>query len=760
MSGKRDSKPSRTNGPVSSPAPPPAACAESLTKPLAGAAPATAKPQRRSRARLWCFRIAALVLAPLAALGLLELILQIAGFGYPTRFFINGAELERPGVLIDNRNFGRWVFPRGLEPLPAATPFALPKEKPAGACRIFVLGESAALGFPDPSTSFARALEVLLRHSYPNARFEIVNTAMVAINSHVALPIARECLHQKPDLLIVHLGNNEVIGPFGAAGVLGSYSPSRGFIQANLALKATRTGQLYDRIIHGLATAGQAPKIWTGLSMFTNCQMRADDARLGAIYAHHEANLRDICQAAIQASVPVILCTIPVNLRDCAPFGSLHQPQLDASKLASWEQHFQAGKQLEAQRQFAQAIEAYRQAQSIDSTYAELAFRLARCYRALGDHAQALRCFEQARDLDVLRFRTDSKLNQTIQAVAAAYGRQNVRLADAERAFAEASPGQAPGEELFLEHVHMTFAGNYLLARTVYEALRAMPLPALGRPVETSPGVLPEDECARRLGHTLWNEMKAKRIIYDLLVKGPPFTLQFDHAERSAGMAERLTAIRKELQEGGIKTALQIQDQAARQNGGDWMLRMKFGDLLAETGNTQEARKQYEASLANLRHNLGAHYMLGQIDLGMNRWQGAEDHFRTALRIDANNLEARAGLARALESQGRDAEALAEYRELAARSAHRAFGPDTLGQYLLRTGKPEEAKALFQQALQLEPTSAVSRMNLALVALREGQLDQAAEHLEAALRIQPDWPEARQRLAEVNEKRRARNPRQ
>ena len=44
---------------------------------------------------------------------------------------------------------------------------------------------------------------------------------MVAINSHVALPIARQCAERQPDLLVVHLGNNEVVGPFGAAGVLG-----------------------------------------------------------------------------------------------------------------------------------------------------------------------------------------------------------------------------------------------------------------------------------------------------------------------------------------------------------------------------------------------------------------------------------------------------------------------------------------------------------------------------------------------------------
>src|SRR5436305_11939586 len=121
--------------------------------------------------------------------------------------------------------------------------FALPAVKPRGTYRVFVLGESAARGHPDPSNSFSRVLEVMLRDRYPDKHFEVVNAAMIAINSHIVLPIARQCLEHSPDLLVVHLGNNEVVGPFGAAGVLGPFSPRLGVIRANLALKKTRTGQ-------------------------------------------------------------------------------------------------------------------------------------------------------------------------------------------------------------------------------------------------------------------------------------------------------------------------------------------------------------------------------------------------------------------------------------------------------------------------------------------------------------------------------------
>jgi hypothetical protein len=68
--------------------------------------------------------------------------------------------------------------------------YAIPAEKPQGTFRIFVLGESAAMGDPDPAYGFSRYLEVMLRERYPAMNFEVVNTGSVAINSHVLLPIA------------------------------------------------------------------------------------------------------------------------------------------------------------------------------------------------------------------------------------------------------------------------------------------------------------------------------------------------------------------------------------------------------------------------------------------------------------------------------------------------------------------------------------------------------------------------------------------
>ena len=161
------------------------------------------------------------VLAPVLFLTLLEAGLRLGGYGYPTAFFI-GPDAE--GMYMPNPQFGRRFFPRAIARKP--DPVLHRQQDGADAVRIFVLGSSAAQGVPDPSFSFCRILEVMLRERYPDVKFEVVNAAMTAINSHVALEIARDCAAHQPDLFIVYMGNNEVIGPYGPGTVFQRWSPS------------------------------------------------------------------------------------------------------------------------------------------------------------------------------------------------------------------------------------------------------------------------------------------------------------------------------------------------------------------------------------------------------------------------------------------------------------------------------------------------------------------------------------------------------
>ena len=214
--------------------------------PSAGKPPASnAKPAGPTGWKLWRFRLLAAFGAPALFILLLELGLRVAGFGYPTGFLLPRVHDGRE-TYSQNNQFG-WRF-FGAEMAREPVAFSIPRIKPPNTVRIFVFGESAAYGDPDPSFGLSRMLQALLEFRYPGVKFEVVNTALTGINSNVILPIARDCAGADGDIWVIYMGNNEVVGPFGAGTVFGAQAPPVAVIRAGLAFKTTRVGELFDAL--------------------------------------------------------------------------------------------------------------------------------------------------------------------------------------------------------------------------------------------------------------------------------------------------------------------------------------------------------------------------------------------------------------------------------------------------------------------------------------------------------------------------------
>ena len=170
------------------------------------------------RTKRWAFRLVSLVIIPLLLVGGLEVGLRLVDFGYPTKTLIE-RDFGGKRMCFPNAQFTWRFFPH-----PMARDFddglTFEKEKAAGTFRIFVLGGSAARGTPEDMFSFGRILEAMLSDMYPGSDFEVYNTALTAINSHVVREIVKDCAQYDPDLFIIYLGNNEVVGPYGPGTVL------------------------------------------------------------------------------------------------------------------------------------------------------------------------------------------------------------------------------------------------------------------------------------------------------------------------------------------------------------------------------------------------------------------------------------------------------------------------------------------------------------------------------------------------------------
>ncbi|HEX8817208.1 MAG TPA: hypothetical protein VF753_17065 [Terriglobales bacterium] len=472
--------------------------------------------------RFWAPRIAVIAITPVLLLGLLEGALRLAGVGFPTDVTVPCALHGKPASCY-NLFFPAPFFPPGMIKTPQA--YAIPVAKPQGTFRIVVLGESAAMGDPDPAYGFSRYLEVMLRQRFPSMNFEVINTGAVAINSHVSLLIAKGLAEKQPDLFIIYSGNNEVVGPYGPGTALTSSAISLPIIRANVFVRSTRIGQLLTKL-------GTQKREWGGMEMFLGKQVPASSPLMAATYSNYAANLRDTVEAARGSGARVLISTVATNLKDCAPFASMHREGLSGDELRSWAAMFAQGKNLDSANSYPEALQAYSAAEKIDDQYAELEFRLARVLWSQGDYAGAKEHYLRARDLDTLRFRADSKINEINRSVAASSGAE---LVDAEDVLAKQSPNGIIGSDFVYEHVHLTPEGNYLLAQAMFMSIGGKLAASAGQTLQES-DVLSERDCERLLALTSHDRTRIANEMLERLQKAP-FTNQINHSEQMLRLA-------------------------------------------------------------------------------------------------------------------------------------------------------------------------------------------------------------------------------
>lgn len=730
-----------------------------------------------ARRRPWFFRLLALTVVPILALAAVELALRLAGFGYPTCFFIR-TQIGGRTVYVENEEFGFRFFPRVLARSPS--PVVLEARKATNTHRIFLLGESAALGDPDPAYGFGRYLQVLLEERYPGHRFEVVCAAMTAINSHAILPIARECARHEGDFWILYMGNNEMEGPFGAGTIFGPQAPGRNFVRASLALRTTRIGQGLEALLTRVFRDRAAPRSWSGIGMFLGHQTRHDDPAHARVYESFRENLEEILRTGRRAGAKIILSTVASNLKDCPPFASLHAAGLNDAGRQTWEQLFHEGNALELLGKFPEAADTYRQAEKLDPDFADLQYRMGTCCWAMTNLAEARRCFERARDLDALPFRADSRINEIIRDAAARFAGEGVRALDAVSVLSPPGSPGIPGEESFFEHVHLNFEGNYRMARALAQEIAAQlpePVTRAGRAEWATP-----ENCARRLSLTTWNRYQVWETVARR-VSQAPFTHQYNALVRQNTLRDRMSRLKEGMNAAGFREAREVCRQAVAGAPDDYYLHRKYAEVLELGGDGPGAVKEWLQVRDLLPHHPIAYYQLGRLQAAQGKDTEAAENLEQALRIRSDFAEALDELGRVRAKQGRFEESLARLHEalrlepeeatfhvhladaLAAqgkrdqglaelREAVRLRPAYWEARYLLGVElalreKVKEAREQFAEVVRLRPEYALGHLNLGVALAREGQWKEAEAEFRETLRLDPRNPSAQQHLAQL-----------
>ncbi len=666
---------------------------------------------------MWLKRAVLVLLAPVVFFGLLEVALRTVGYGDPVSFF-RAVEVGGQKFTVENPYFGQRFFRRHLPRTPGWNLVESPREDVP---RIAIIGESAAQGYPLQKIGLASMLGATLESEYPGREFDFINASMTSVNSHVLAEVVLEVVDLRPDISVIYMGNNEVVGPYGPGTPFTAWTRTRFFVWLDKKLSATKTYQLIDRIIAALSPPMMK---WEGFQMFADLRVPADSAALPGVYESFRRNLEDMVGRLLDGGSKVVLCTVAVNLADWGPSGYVAAPGNSATGklLADGRSLLDAGQKDEA-------VDVLARAAAEDPRNAEIAFYLGRALRNGGRAAEAREAFSKARDLDEHRLRADSCINAIIRDVARQFADRGVLLVDTDRDLVEDS---LTSRAQFTEHVHLTFGGMSRLADLVAGAIRPwLPWPAPPRDA----GGERDAELRQRIFYTPFDEVllaTVAREVGDMPIFGDrpaaaELRAYLRSIESQARAANRLdTAQLLSEYEASVRTA--GTDAAKDASLADYLSRLGEVSMAAEAGRRVLARKptyfegfRFQADEAKSRGDgvrsedlyrqaLGIYRLipdawknLGDLARGKGDGSAALTSYATAFRLDARNVAAALALAET-EANGGDLGAARRTLETArAQNEDAAEVEVALARLSLKEGDKTAARSHYERSLALDP---------------------------------------------------------
>ncbi len=701
--------------------------------------------------------------------------LRLAGFGRTVRFLIPD---EMPGYFRSNPDFVSSFMPSSFDLRPLN--FRVARRKAPDTVRIVVLGESAAQGIPVPSFGFAAQLRAQLRARYPGRNIEVINTGIVAINSHVVYQIARELAGFSPDLFVVYLGNNEVVGPYGPGCTYLSEMPPLWVIRLSVFVRSTRTGQLVMAIVGRLTKGNHPSPEWVGMAMFADSAVRGDDPRLEVVYRNLEANLEGIVRAASHAGAKTILCTVVSNLKDCAPLLSLHRADLSGLELGKWERVYTKGaiEWLLGKGEAAQTD--LNEALRIDWQYAEAAYLLGSLELESGDVAAARRHLIDAEHWDALRFRPDPRINEIIREVA----RRNpsdARLLDASLLLGSdpSSEGVPAGRGLLFEHVHFDWEGNFRLSRAMAEISEE----ALFGSAKSAAPWLDSRACAASLAycdHERLGVLEKVRAI----VQNPPFPNQVTYPEDEARLARDIASatasrndpaklqLAKEIVQAAVardrenpdlaKIAEDIDDDLGDLSGAlaesrraqelqprNFALTTDEAIKLSRLGRFDEAEKllRLTASECPPRDRAAMAPAFADLFTRTKRFEEGARFLDAEISRSPNDASLKLLRSRLLRLSGDNAGAEREYRAILEGDPSNQAALEAIVKLLAESGDSSGAEKASLSAVDLQPRNLANNLRAAIIYDSRGDNPQAVKCLIAAERSGPVTAAVEDRLA-------------
>jgi tetratricopeptide (TPR) repeat protein len=344
-------------------------------------------------------------------------------------------------------------------------------------------------------------------------------------------------------------------------------------------------------------------------------------------------------------------------------------------------------------------------------------------------------------EYDTLRFRADGRINETIRRVAEGRKPEGIYFVDSVAAFDAADPNGIPGSNLFYEHVHMTFKGNYTLARALVPAIQEI----LSKKGFTSSVQVPtEAQVAERVAFTDFEYADyLGRMVKDMMNK-PPFTYQLNHDQWLQNIVAEINRLRRTCD---IQACQRRYDAAIAAHPEDWRLLIAQVYFRGNVGIKTDL-KSNEKQLRNVLRLFPA--SVAYEGLGRNLFD--QGRLNEAKDILNQLLELRPNAAYACYLLGEIARGQHDYAE-AKRQARRAISLSpavSITPYILLaktyddTHTPDTAVRVLNEALEIFPDpedAAWLYIQLANICFNNSRPEKALEYMDTGFQIQPELAE-------------------
>lgn len=615
----------------------------------------SSKPKNmRKNTIFWIITLA----IPVVLFVLIELSFRLFGIGEIPALF-NEVEVNNKSYYTPNRDFASRYF-KSTNVVPTASNDLFLKEKTENTYRVFALGGSSMAGFPyHYNGMMSHVVRDVLEDGFPDKNVEVVNLGISAVNSYTIYDMMDEVLAQKPDLLLFYAGHNEYYGALGVGSSesLGKYPA---FIRMYLDLQKLHIFVAMKESLASLLSVISNPPDKGNATLMEQMvkeqKIVLNSENYNAGINQFTSNLEVILTEAKEQNVPIVVGSLVSNLKDFSPFVSVGEGTNNAEFVYSEAQQALSSNEL----------------------------------------GRAKELFQKAKDLDALRFRAPSEINNSITN---AIGKENVLFANVEAIFTAYSPKNIVGNELMLEHLHPNDKGYFLLG-WAYASEVAKYLQK-NEPTWNAQNIRSQSEYEQKVSMSSFDKRVATYRIASIEA-GWPF--------------QKPGVNRPFLDKYPIQS---LSDSLARENFLGKVNWQKTKDELANNYLTEN-----------------------RIDLAILELNGILRAF--PWRVDI--LEKKASL---LKEIGRNNEAITTLIK-ANKQQETVFNTKILGALLLQNRRLEEGLPYLERAYKLQPNDAQNLYNLSGAYGIQKDFSQAKFYLNKLLNIAPNFPGAKEWQSQLN----------